>query len=1137
MKNNEIGKRRLKLTANMILVANGEKILSEEFSISYERKLLPSLIVTSSPCFFRTGFNTKHAILYTTKYPIDIEVMINGRSELHHIHSYYQTKIMSDPNIEVYYRPTANYSESGQIFTWNKNGLSLFKRESTQQNTISITCEIKNNPELSIANLQSKQLSQFLSAFSDLPLVIISSKSSERNKILTILNGCINSIILPSIKKAAESVLKTVSYQNSSLHWNIVNNSVKKKYTIKNEISDDPKVAKKDEVYMKQTEEEKKDEPPKKTAKYISGTLSDGISKMIGKRVQIIAEKEVDSLTVSKKTVDKTKKEPKRVNTKEEYKEINYKAYLEIMNKVKMDELFDMVIRRRTTDKYVKPLCNSESLIQESFKEKRHMIDLYVVEAIISSSVKYIELLKQRNKLLKKTHSTINVILDTNCSLRKNKLRMRTVISCILVTVMRELGISFNLYIFCGRYKGVYVPMEDRSIHEIISFLFDMEEVVKMPSTPLDLLTIEGHFDEEDPAVIVTDGFSEQLLSSNEVVRSFIAEYPMLFVVCVKKKNDEALNGSNQSLLENSLEANFHNNFMIVEKINDLFSKSDDKLIHLFYDTQDLEMNVVMDVNSTVRYAGDIQDDLDRIFEANKSMVSINIISSTKPVKMVDISDENLLDYPKSISDTSVLRKLNGVIQGENLFDAMSISLFIPNKSTAYVAATSGTSIHMANYIKYLVSKTGDGKFFKKLGSEKIRSYNASIVIDCSSIAFSDTNRVHSLITIFTIIRNLSNMQLPCIDVWVASRDIIRVATGISSMDLWESNVIAALYESLSYPCQNTCLPDCIRYACSTCNARSFQSVMMILTNGVLCNESRLEIKSIVSGIEMTYLGIGIGLYLCGFEDLFPTMIWNSNPVQLSETLMNLTNASTSGNLNAVPMKKIDGTIMDQQFEKSFVEMTKRICSIPSIYETTLSSVRFNDATDGPDALSKIGDINSSKYDLGVDGAFGNYSILFIILYLCRGEMDEYDRVIDKFITEEVLMYGKEVDGEKFSPILKLGDKEINGVAIGKGFKIGYAYDYKTAINALLSGRYRMTFITCSPGDGIMAKKCDEDVDQYADAFVSCVHEFNMRGGGVFWFLENYPFTYEADLYFKKFHKFEAVGDKDKNIPGGKVME
>ena len=312
---------------------------------------------------------------------------------------------------------------------------------------------------------------------------------------------------------------------------------------------------------------------------------------------------------------------------------------------------------------------------------------------------------------------------------------------------------------------------------------------------------------------------------------------------------------------------------------------------------------------------------------------------------------------------------------------------------------------------------------------------------------------------------------------------------------------------------------------------------MMVLTNGVLCDDSRAEIKSIVSGIDMTYLGIGIGLYLCGFEDLFPTMIWNSNPIQLSETLMNLTTASMKGNQNAVPEKQIDKLIMNGVFDKAYAEITERICSIRSIYETTLSNVRFADETDGPDAMSKIGDINDSKYDLGVDGGFKDYSILFIILYLCRGKKDEYGKVIDQSITDQVLRNGQIVKNVQYSPILKLGDKVINGKPIGKGFNIRYAYDYKTAINELMSGRYRMTFITCSPGDGIMAKKCDNDVDQYADRFVGCVHEFNMRGGGVFWFLENYPFTYEADLYFKKFYGFEAVGDIKKNIKGGKVME
>ena len=183
-----------------------------------------------------------------------------------------------------------------------------------------------------------------------------------------------------------------------------------------------------------------------------------------------------------------------------------------------------------------------------------------------------------------------------------------------------------------------------------------------------------------------------------------------------------------------------------------------------------------------------------------------------------------------------------------------------------------------------------------------------------------------------------------------------------------------------------------------------------------------------------------------------------------------------------------------------------------------------------------IKDINDNRYDLGLDGAFTEYSILFIILYLCRGIKDENGKVIDEYITEDVLINGKDINGKRYSPIMKLGKNKNSGGLIGKGFDIHYAFDYKSAIKELMSGKYRMTFITCSPGDGIMAKNCDDNNDQYADAFVSCVHEFNRRGGGVFWFLENFPFTYEADLYFKTFYGFEAVGDKNKTIQGGKKM-
>ncbi|CBK22809.2 uncharacterized protein [Blastocystis hominis] len=1137
MKDNDIGQKRVSLIATVYRMSDNEKLATEEFYLCYERKSLPNRIVTSAPCYLHTAANSNsNNILYPTILPINIVVYRNGKCKQYTATNSKWITISSMPCVDVSCSEMKKSSYPlGTHFIWNENEIKVLKNEEIRINQIQIDHKGHFNAQSVIQNLQSSIFSTFYDSLLSLPIALLYANEKEKQMMISILNGCRISIILPSIKIEAERIMNMVISHHSILSWSSLN---KKKQQSKQKQSKRYKGNSKTvELYeeMKDDEIKNNSQALKRPARYHK--LDRVVIDDIHRQVQLI--KQMENLEDSSAISEKNKPQNNMNKTEiREYKSSNYKEYLETMKSLKMDDLFESIYQRRTILKYVIPFSNNETLKHEEMKPIRNLIDVSVIEAVVSQSTGVIALLKQQKCMNRKPHSTINIIIDTNCSLRKNKLRMRTIISCILVIVMKELGISFNLYVFCGRYKGAFVSMDNRSIREIISFLFDIEEVVKMPSTPLDLLTVSGHFNEKDPVVIVSDGFSEQLMSQNDEVRTVFKRYRKLFLLCVKGNNNETLSALNQSLLERSLRANFNKNMIIIiERINDIYNNGIKIIEDILFDSGKIKMNAVADACQSTKWADVFTDDLRMAFEVNQSLVAINTLSSIKPVRMVDLSEDQLLTNPKKNPNSTVINAISKFIQGENLFDAMNTSLFIPNKSAAFVASTSGTSIHMANYIKYVASKTGDGKFFKKLGGEKIRSYNASIVIDCSSIAFSETNRVHSLYTIFTILRNLSNMQLPCIDLWVASSQIIRIATGILSMDLWESNIVAALYEYLLSPCQNTCLPDCIRYACCTCNARSYPSIMMVLTNGVLCNESREEIISIVSGIEMTYLGIGLGLYLCGFEDLFPTMIWNSNPNQLSETMMNLTIASINGNQNAVPAKKIDEMILSKTFKRSHKDLLSRICDILSMHEMTLSNVRFVDKTDGIHAMKKIGDITNSIYDLGIDGAFKDYSILFIILYLCRGIKDENGLVIDEYITEDVLINGKVINGKRFSPAIKLGDKVVNGIPIGKGFEIHYAFDYKTAIRELMSGKYRMTYITCSPGDGIMAKKSDDDVDQYADAFVSCVYEFNKRGGGVFWFLENYPFTYEADLYFEKFYGFEAVGDKDKNIQGGNVME
>lgn len=107
----------------------------------------------------------------------------------------------------------------------------------------------------------------------------------------------------------------------------------------------------------------------------------------------------------------------------------------------------------------------------------------------------------------------------------------------------------------------------------------------------------------------------------------------------------------------------------------------------------------------------------------------------------------------------------------------------------------------------------------------------------------------------------------------MASSTVTRICTGLVSNDIWEPNVIFSLIAALHFPSHNTVLPDCIRYASYTSNCRPFSSIMLILTNGVMCDKTREMIHSTVHSVEMSYIGIGLGQYLNGFDDLFPTML------------------------------------------------------------------------------------------------------------------------------------------------------------------------------------------------------------------------------------------------------------------------
>ena len=232
MKDNEVGKKKVKLIANVYRIFDNEKLASEEFYLSYERKQMPNHIVTSVDCYIydKYGYNKSAFYLTPSTFPCSVDVYIdNGRRTIQCRQGNW-TDLVSKPSIKMThwssFMTENNYSKYSRCFIWNESGLSVFTRDFPPKNTITIPHVHSTDPSTAIANLKSKSITQFVSAFSDLSLVILSANNYDKQEILSILNGCTNDLILPSIKEAAESVFNAIFSGQSSLQWNSVINTI-----------------------------------------------------------------------------------------------------------------------------------------------------------------------------------------------------------------------------------------------------------------------------------------------------------------------------------------------------------------------------------------------------------------------------------------------------------------------------------------------------------------------------------------------------------------------------------------------------------------------------------------------------------------------------------------------------------------------------------------------------------------------------------------------------------------------------------------------------------------------------------------------------------------------------------------------
>lgn len=552
-----------------------------------------------------------------------------------------------------------------------------------------------------------------------------------------------------------------------------------------------------------------------------------------------------------------------------------------------MDGLFQLAVQRSEKKEYVRPIASVTRML---LKEHQVSVDPSLLQCAVSLASQTLTAMLASVSLTAPV-SAVTMIVDTNVTIRGSKARERTLAVSAFLLMLRALAVPVNLFVACGRTSAMRMDNVDTlSVPSLLHFILDLETVAHLPSTPLDLLQSLPNEMKTQPVVVFGDGISEQLLSPVEDVKE-VARTWRLFLVCVSGSGDESLSSENQQQMEARLRDNFGERVLMLSQAADL-PKFPKILANAVLSSHSLTTSLADAPSAPMNEQGNgfvPEVPFDLVCNAQQRIAQTSELSASATVAPIP-AEQLLLSYepPSTQASLHFFEAFANSDLAANLALGLSRAFFPANAFAPSLAAM-GAFVQPSAYRHFLHQPASDGKVFSSV-CFSARRYACSVVLDASSLAFSYGNRHHTLTTLLALLRAVASLDLPTVDLWVASHTITRVATGIRSRDLWQANVLAALLAAASNPPLVTLLERTLLYAASTCVCRADPAVVLVLTNGVLAEETKKGVRSVIHSFstnraDLRFVGVGLGLHLHGTQDVLPQFFWSADVAQLGTVL------------------------------------------------------------------------------------------------------------------------------------------------------------------------------------------------------------------------------------------------------------
>ena len=542
-----------------------------------------------------------------------------------------------------------------------------------------------------------------------------------------------------------------------------------------------------------------------------------------------------------------------------------------------------------------------------------------------------------------------------------------------------------------------------------------------------------------------------------------------------------------------------------------------------FYDPKykekyDLDQKSLSNVIEYLKFSIDDQD----FYLKNNQHTPSNInkikereISLIHPflVRLINLSpliDEKELDKLSRFENKGVLLDLVDMI-------------FPPNKPSMYAPSVKGTRLYLVGLVKFIITGGQDNKIWLEKKAGLKRDYRVSVIIDSSKSCFNNINSFHSFKTVFSFLKCLSLIEIPYFDLIIATdKEPIVLCLGNDTTNslnnkskIWQA-IASQLYDNNYYKCN---IKDCLLLILKLKSLNlSKKSFTFVLTDGLFNKEDQDCLYDLISYVEENYIsvyGIGLGLYPEGLEKIFTKCIWSSNPNNLLKALSVFFGNDIS-HVNTFTIKpKISDSVTKLKYLSEINEnygdyiTYQKLSAFLEDRPFSLESMEETVNRDEADKIDKNPEIDESN-TMCKPGSFKGLKALCCCFWSkAIAGKDESDWIDPQYLLKRYSSSCGHCLKDAFDYY---------------GIELIVKTNYDECIMELQKGgKYYAAWIICGDGGGKIPGGGKANI---VGQFIEALIRFWMNGGALLFWCDNYPLTYEANLFLQK---AEFPGDNPKS--------